>query len=61
MVYTLFSGGEKSSDNADESSLSKMVDTDILSKKDTRSEETQTDKMLVLFVTYLLSFILWFS
>lgn len=61
MVYTLFSGGEKSSDNADEISLSKMDDTDILSKKDTRSEETQTDKKLVLFVTYLLSFILWFS
>lgn len=34
-----------------------MDDTDILSKKDTRSEETQTDKKLVLFVTFFMLFI----
>ena len=33
-----------------------MDDTDILSKKDTRSEETQTDKKLVFFMLFICAY-----
>lgn len=37
-----------------------MDDTDILSKKDTRSEETQTDKKLVFFMLFICAYHVWF-
>lgn len=44
MADFLFPGGEKSSENGDEVSLSKQDDIETMSRKETRSEETQTDK-----------------